>query len=186
MSQNGTAKIERPHRPLILRPLIGPILIFLLACYLYFLAGKIDAPPSPEQLGAAFWPKMILLFLMISCGIKGGEILWGRAKGETEANLAGASASEVNTLKLVVMIFLVIAAVYFMDVIGFPLANFLFLLLFMRIAGLRKKTVLFLTSFFGTILLLYLFVKVVYLPLPKGQWLFDDMTIGLYRILHII
>lgn len=184
MSQNGTADIESPRRPLILRSLIGPILIFLLACYLYFLTGKIDAPPSPEQLGAAFWPRMILLFLMISCGIKGGEILWGRAKGVTEENPAG--GAEVDTLKLVVMIVLVIAAVYFMDVIGFPLANFLFLLLFMRIAGLRKKTVLFLTSFFGTILLLYLFVKVVYLPLPKGQWLFDDMTIGLYRILHII
>jgi len=184
MSQNGTVQIESPHRPLILRSLIGPILIFLLACYLYFLTGKIDAPPSPEQLGAAFWPRMILLFLMISCGIKGGEILRGRAKGKTEANLAG--AAEVNTLKLGVMIVLVIAAVYFMDVIGFPLANFLFLLLFMRIAGLRKKIVLFLTSFLGTILLLYLFVKVVYLPLPKGQWLFDDMTIGLYRILHII
>ena len=62
----------------------------------------------------------------------------------------------------------------------------LFLFFFMRIAGLRKKIVLFLTSSLGTIFLLYLFVKVVYLPLPKGQWLFEDTTILLYRILHII
>jgi hypothetical protein len=27
-------------------------------------------------------------------------------------------------------------------------------------------------------------VKIVYLPLPKGQWFFDDMTIFLYRVLH--
>jgi hypothetical protein len=45
---------------------------------------------------------------------------------------------------------------------------------------------LFLTSVLGTIFLLYLFVKIVYLPLPKGQWFFDDMTIFLYRVLHII
>jgi hypothetical protein len=56
----------------------------------------------------------------------------------------------------------------------------------MRIAGLRKKAPLFLTSVLGTIFLLYLFVKIVYLPLPKGQWFFDDMTIFLYRLLHII
>jgi len=184
MSRTGTARIESPRGPLILRSLIGPILIFLLACYFYFLAGKIDAPSSPEQLGAAFWPKMILLFLMISCGIKGWEILRGRTKGETGTNLAG--AAEVNTPKLVAMIVLVVAAVYFMDVIGFPLANFLFLFFFMRIAGLRRKVSLFLISILGTIFLIFLFVKIVYLPLPKGQWFFDDMTILLYRILQII
>jgi hypothetical protein len=92
----------------------------------------------------------------------------------------------VNTPKLTAMIVMVIAAVYSMDVIGFPLANFLFLVLFMHIAGLRKKLPLFLISVLGTVFLLYLFVKIVYLPLPKGQWFFDDMTIFLYRILHII
>jgi len=56
----------------------------------------------------------------------------------------------------------------------------------MRIAGLRKKFPLFLTSALGTLFLLYLFLKGVYLPLPKGQWFFDDLTIILYRILHII
>jgi hypothetical protein len=38
----------------------------------------------------------------------------------------------------------------------------------------------------GTVLLLYLFVMVVYLPLPKGQWFFSDLTIAIYRLLHII
>jgi putative tricarboxylic transport membrane protein len=76
--------------------------------------------------------------------------------------------------------------VYFLDVIGFALANFFFLVFFMRIAGLRKKIPLVLTSALGTIFLIYLFVKVVYLPLPKGQWFFDDFTIALYRVLHII
>jgi hypothetical protein len=169
----------------LLKSLIGPILIFLLAVFFYFLAGKIDAPPGPEQLGAAFWPKMILIFLMVSCGIKAGEILWARRKAGTEGTPVGL-LPEVDTLKLAAMIAMVIAAVYFMDMIGFPLANFIFLLLFMRIAGLRKKLPLLLTSFLGTIFLLYLFVKIVYLPLPKGQWFFDDITIFLYRVLHII
>jgi hypothetical protein len=160
-------------------------LIVLLSLYGYILAGEIDAPPSPEQLGAAFWPRMILIFLMASCGIKAGEILIARGKAGAEGTPRG-SWVEVDTLKLAAMIAMVIAAVYFMDIIGFALANFIFLLLFMRIAGLRKKLPLLLTSVLGTIFLLYLFVKIVYLPLPKGQWFFDDITIFLYRVLHII
>jgi len=169
----------------IWKSLSGPLLIVLLSLYGYILAGEIDAPPSPEQLGGAFWPKMILVFLMASCGIKAGEILIARRKAGAERTPAG-PLPEVDTLKLGAMIATVIAVVYFMEVIGFPLANFLFLLLFMRLAGLRKKLPLFLTSVLGTIFLLYLFVKVVYLPLPKGQWFFDDMTIFLYRVLRII
>jgi hypothetical protein len=56
----------------------------------------------------------------------------------------------------------------------------------MRIAGYRRMGRLTLISVLGTIGLLYLFVKVVYLPLPKGQFFFDDLTIIIYRILHII
>ncbi|HSR09983.1 MAG TPA: tripartite tricarboxylate transporter TctB family protein [Thermodesulfobacteriota bacterium] len=162
--------------------LIGPVLIAVVAVIFYVLAGRIDEPPGPEHLGAAFWPKMMLIFLLVSCGIKGAEILRARGKaGEEEEILP-----PVNAPKLAVMIAMVVAAVFFMEILGFPLTNFLFLLLFMRIAGLKKKSSLIMVSVLGTVFLIYLFVKVVYLPLPKGQWFFDDFTITLYRILHII
>jgi putative tricarboxylic transport membrane protein len=185
MSKTDAGQAQDATSETVLKSLIGPLLIFLLAVYFYILAGNIDEPPSPEQLGAAFWPKMLLIFLMVSCGIKAGEILMARRKGAAEGTPA-APLAEVAPIKLAAMIAMVIAGVYFMDIIGFPLSNFIFLLLFMRIAGVRKKVPLFLTSVLGTIFLLYLFVKIVYLPLPKGQWFFDDMTIFLYRVLHII
>ncbi len=185
MSKTVSGQAQNVCPEPIWKSLSGPLLIVLLSLYGYILAGGIDAPPSPEQLGAAFWPKMILIFLMASCGIKAVEILRARRKAGEEGTPAG-PLPEVNTLKLAAMIVMIIAVVYFMDMIGFPLANFIFLLLFMRIAGLRKKLSLLLTSFLGTVFLLYLFVKIVYLPLPKGQWFFDDMTIFLYRLLHII
>jgi putative tricarboxylic transport membrane protein len=167
------------------KSLFGPLLIFLLAVYLYFLARQIDAPPGPDHLGAAFWPKMILILLMVSCGIKAVEIL--RAGGSRDAGATQpAPPSQADTPRLAAMIAVTIAAVFFMELIGFPLANFFFLLCFMRIAGLRRKGPLILWTSLGTVFLLYLFVKVVYLPLPKGQWFFDDVTIFLYRVLHII
>jgi len=164
---------------------IGPILIFLLAIFLYVLAGRLDENPMDGQLGAFFWPKAILVLLMAGCGLKVLESFFAFGKGVAETGLEGPPA-EIKNGKLAAMIVMVIAAVVCVENIGFPIANFLFLLGFMRIAGLKKKLPLFLISFLGTIVLLYLFVKVVYLPLPKGQWFFDDLTVAIYRALRII
>lgn len=161
----------------------GPLLVLLVALYFFLLAGKIDENPMPGQLGPAFWPRMILILLMASCGIKALEIFKGK---RTEEDSFAAPRPEVDVLRLSLMIASVVAVVFFMDFLGFALANFLFLLLFMRLAGMRRPVPLLLTSLAGTVLLLYLFVKVVYLPLPKGGWLFNDFTVFLYRTLHII
>ncbi len=184
MSQQDAVKSQSVPLPPLWKSLTGPILIILAAIYFYFLSGNIDAPPGPDQLGAAFWPRMILIFLMVSCIMKGAEIF--RARRKPELQEAETAAVDLDSVKLGIMIALIVAAVYFMDVLGFALANFFFLLLFMRVAGLRKKAPLLVTSLLGTVLLLYIFVKVVYLPLPKGDWVFNDMTIFLYRILRII
>ena len=113
------------------------------------------------------------------------ESFFAFGKGVADTGLEGPPA-EINNGKLAAMIVMVLAAVVCVDNLGFPIANFLFLLVFMRIAGLKRKIPLFLISFLGTIVLLYLFVKVVYLPLPKGQWFFNDLTIVIYRALRII
>ena len=69
--------------------------------------------------------------------------------------------------------------------LGFPLTTFFFLLAFMRLAGTRRPLPLLVTALLGTVALLYLFVKVVYLPLPKGAGVMEDFTIFLYRLLRI-
>ena len=171
--------------PANMKSITGVVLIVLVAIYFFVLAGKIDENPVPGQLGPAFWPQTMLLLLMISCGIKGLEIFRGGGKGVADVIGTGPRL-EVNQLKLWIMIAMVLGVVYFVEVLGFAMANFVFLLFFMRIAGLRKKLPLFLISGLGTIFLLYLFLKVVYIPLPKGQWFFDDLTISFYRILRII
>jgi len=167
-----------------LASLKGPLLIFLIALYFYVLAGKIEEVPMPGQLGPAFWPKAILILLMISCGIKALELFLARKK-ESEAG-GGEPPPAVNYPKLLAMIALVMAVVVGMEAIGFPLANLFFLILFLRLTGVQKKLYLLLFSLLGTIFLLYLFVKVVYLPLPKGTWFFHDLTIYFYRLLGII
>jgi hypothetical protein len=167
------------------KSLAGLGLIILAAIYFYVLAGKIDENPVPGQLGPAFWPRAMLVLLIASCGLKALEVFRGGGKGVADVIGTG-PLLQVNRLKLWAMIAMVLGVVYSLEFTGFALANFIFLLLFMRIAGLRKALPLVLISLLGTVALLYLFVKVVYLPLPKGQWFFDDLTILLYRFLRII
>lgn len=185
MNTTNTEKLESRPSGRALKSLLGPLLIFILAVYFYILAGSIDENPIPGQLGPAFWPRMILLLLMVSCVLKALESFLAFGKGVADVGLSS-PPPEVNVPKLVAMIVMVVAVVFFLDILGFALTNFLFLLLFVRIAGLRKKFSLLLVSFLGTIFLLYLFVLVVYLPLPKGEWFFSDLTIFIYRLLHII
>jgi hypothetical protein len=127
---------------------------------------------------------MILILLMVSCGIKAIELLFAETK-ESEAG-GGELPPAVHYPKLLAMIALVIAVVAAMEAIGFLLANLFFLILFLRLTGVQKKLALLLISILGTIFLLYIFVKVVYLPLPKGTWFFHDLTIYFYRMLRLI
>ena len=160
----------------------GPLLIFVISLYFYYIAGEMEE--FPGQLGPAFWPKAILLLLMVSCVVKAVEILLARRKGDAAGREAPLPA--VNVPKLVGLIGIVVGAVAVMNEIGFLFTNLLFLFSFMYMGGVRKKTTLVLGSVLGTVILLYLFVRVVYLPLPKGAWFFDDLTIAIYRLLHLI
>lgn len=160
----------------------GVGLIFIMAIYLYYLAGQMDE--FPGQLGPAFWPKAALILLMAGCVIKAIEIILARR--ETGEASSSSTLPGVHASRLAGFIAIVIGSVVLMDQIGFMLTNLIFLLSFMRLAGVRKKSTLFLTSIVGTVILLYLFVKVVYLPLPKGAWFFEDLTIAAYRLLLII
>jgi putative tricarboxylic transport membrane protein len=165
----------------VLRAGIGPFLILGTAIYFYYLACCIGPCPV-GQLGADFWPKMILIFLMISCVIKFGEIVWNRHSLGQEAE----GRPKMDNIKLTIMIVLLVVTVFAIDYIGFALANFLFMVAFLFLVGVRKIVPLILVSLLGTIGMLYVFVKVVYLPLPRGMGFFEDISLFIYRALFIL
>jgi hypothetical protein len=165
--------------------LLGPILIFIAAVALFAAAGRLPVVPVPGQLGPDFWPKVVLVGLMASSLLKilevraAGREVWKRQSADP------ARAFPMNFPKLGGGISFVIGYAALTPLIGFPLTNLLFLAAFMWLAGLRRPVPLLVTSTLGTVILLYLFVKVVYLPLPKGGGAMEDFTIFLYRLLGI-
>ncbi len=164
----------------LLRQSIGPALIFLAGAGLFAAAGRLPVVPVPGQLGPDFWPRLVLIGLMASCVLKILEVARGRGGGGEPTALLPLSRP-----KLVGGMALVLAYPALAPLLGFPLTNFFFLLAFMRLVGMRRPLPLLLTGLLGTVALLYVFVKVVYLPLPKGAGVVEDFTIFLYRLLRI-
>ena len=185
MTPDPAEKMKTRYSGFKVKPLMGPLLIFIAAVYFYVLAGSMDENPIPGQLGPAFWPRALLILLMASCVLKALESYLSFGKGIADTGLESAPP-DIKVSKLIAMIILILAVVPGMEILGFALANLIFLILFIRLAGMQKLPSLIVTALLGTIFLLYLFGKVVYLPLPKGNWIFNDLTIFIYRLLYII
>lgn len=169
---------------------IWAFLIFLFGLYFYWKSGEILRIQPKGQLGPDFWPKVVLACL-IAFGLLKGILALREAKGVRSspegvvANKRQTEAPEHNRWRLVGGIILVLAYAYFTELIGFPLANFLFLLTFMALAGLRRARWLLTLPTLATVGFLYLFVKAVYIPFPRGEGIFENLTILLYRLLRI-
>ena len=162
---------------------IGGPLFFLAFGLMGFLYAQLNIGPTPAgQLGPAFWPKMCLLSITLAAAFKLFEVLKQRRQ---PAKAAAEALKAMDNRKLALMIAMIVLVVPAIGFLGFPISSVLFFWLFMRLTGEKKQMRMLLISVLGTVALLYLFVKVVYIPLPRGDWLFDDITLFIYRILLI-
>ena len=140
--------------------------------------GLGDIAP-PGQLSPAFWPRLVLAGLALACLVKAGQ----EARAGTASAVPGPPPLARGRLAAAIagVVLYVLATPW----LGFPLANALFIAGFMVLCGARGPVLVGLNAVTGTVALLYVFVKLVYLPLPKGAGPFEDLTIGLLRALRI-
>ena len=69
--------------------------------------------------------------------------------------------------------------------VGFPLATLLFVIAWSALGGVRRPVLLVAVSVIGTVVLLYVFVRLALMPLNRGTGVFDQLTVGLYQLLGI-
>jgi putative tricarboxylic transport membrane protein len=148
---------------------------------LYVSARTLDAMVPPGQLGPAFWPRVVLIGLAVACVLKLLEERWGAA----EAPAATPTASGFSASRLAVGVGCILAYVVAAPLLGFPVATAGFVIVFMIAAGARRAAGIAATAALGTVGLLYTFLKLVYLPFPKGAGPFEGVTLALYRALGI-
>ena len=158
----------------LLAGVLGSGLLFASTC-------PLDAMVPRGQLGPGFWPRLVLIGLALACLLKLRE---ERRAGSGDA-AAPAALPRVSAVRLALGMACILAYVVAAPRLGFALATAAFIVAFMVVAGARGAPGIAATALLGTVILLYAFIKLVYLPFPKGDGPFERVTLALYRALGI-
>jgi putative tricarboxylic transport membrane protein len=161
-------------------------LLLALAAWFYRLAGAIQYAHQGSNLGPDFWPRMALAAMMAICAVQAARILLlGRLNDAPliNAELDQDDEAPRSNLLLAAGIALTLAYGAALAILGFLIATVLFMALFMYAGRYRAHRTIWLSSLIGTMLLVLVFQKVVYVSLPRGVPPFDrvaDLLLGLF------
>jgi putative tricarboxylic transport membrane protein len=176
--------------------MVAPALGLMASCLLLRATLGLDQGMPTGRLGSAFWPRVVLVCLACTCLVR----LAGALRGGSSTPVAGFEAipaapdragalehapGPIKRARLGAAIALILLYVLAAPVFGFPLTTLGFIAGFMWVSGARSATGIAAGAVIGTVGLLYLFVKAVYLPLPKGDGPFEVVTLAVYRALRI-
>jgi len=159
----------------VLAPLGG----LLLALGLFVASRGLDDVAREGTLGPGFWPRLVLGGLALACLGKLAAA-WRDRRRSGAAPLPPISRGRLAAAVAVILLYVLTA-----PAVGFALATVAFIAAFMTLAGARSPVVIAINALGGTVVLLYTFVKLVYLPLPKGAGAFETLTLALYRALRL-
>lgn len=172
--------------------------LFIAALYLFNLAGKFEYSERAGQLGPGFWPKMLLGLILIFTAyeivvklLKGSEpdnaggLVKTDDQREAEDGLPAGEEKKRYPVLLLAGCVMTLLYVLIIEVVGFALCTFLYLAGFMYVGRYRKHLAIWISSFIGTLFLVFLFVKVVYVSLPTGVPPFEWITLIIYSLLGI-
>ena len=154
---------------------VAPLAGVIVAVALFAATRGLDDVARGEQLG-----------LGLASAAKLVENL--RRAAPTDHAVARAGAAGLGGVRrgtLLLAIATIVLYVALTPWLGFPLVTVGFVAAFMMLAGARSPVAIGAAAVLGTAGLLYVFVKLVYLPLPKGDGVFETMTLALYRGLGI-
>lgn len=154
------------------------------AAWLFVLTLQLPAP-RPGTLGPAFWPRLAIALMAIAALIELARIALGRASAPADALEDEVDAAPRQPLRLLGGLALVGLYAASIATLGYLLASFLFLVAFMYVGGYRNHLVLWTSAVLGMAAIAFMFLKVVYVSLPRGVPPFDGWMQGLLRLIGI-
>lgn len=168
------------------------------AAYLAYVADHIEYTARAGTLGPGFWPTLILAATFAICvyeilkifvvgrgtqvdGVLGRVIEQSAAEHEVPVEESGRR----RPFLLLGGITLTSAYVALVQHLGFFAATVPYIAAFVVLGGYRRWHVVAAVSVLGTLVLIFFFMKVVYVSLPLGQGAFQQVTLLLMQLLHI-
>jgi putative tricarboxylic transport membrane protein len=170
--------------------IIPYVIILLVSLYFYYLAGQFRFSAKPGNLGPDFWPKLLLGLTMAACLyeiIKTAFLLKIAPPKEAEEEQSAKAQTKKKTYPelLVIGIAMTAAYVYFVTKLGFILCTFLYFAFFMIVGRYRKVWAILANSVAGTLVLVLIFMKIVYVSLPLGQEPFSSVSLFVLKLMGI-
>ena len=156
--------------------IIFSIVLGIFCIYLFFLVGAESPAPTATELGAAFWPRIILVLLILLIIVNIVNSL-KKLKGSNEKLTAGFNLGEFLKSKLFVGMILVAVMAILMPIIGFIPVSFLFLIAYGVLLGERRIGFLIIVSRVITAILYSLFQGALDIMLARGTGIFRDFAL---------
>ncbi|MGH8720449.1 MAG: tripartite tricarboxylate transporter TctB family protein [Burkholderiales bacterium] len=169
------------------------------AAYLFYVATQIDFHRRAGTLGPDVWPKLVLGLMLAVCLYEIVRLLLspqrrGGAAGVLQEMIeqskaahgqAAEATAPASPLLLVGGIALTALYVWIIQRLGFVLATAPYLAAFIALGGYRRWAINLAVSGIGTLVMMFFFMKVVYISLPVGQEPFAQVTFALMRLMGI-
>lgn len=178
--------------------LIAPSLFLIGATVLLrFVAEDLEMASAMARgiAGPTTWPNTMLYLVMFCAAswllvdlIRLALDYREHQKVPARARRAAATdqAAEGGDLRIWVGLAIVMVYGFLIPVLGFMFSTLLFIALWMLLGGIRRPLMISLVSVIGTTVLLYVFVKLALMPLERGLGIVDQVTLAVYRFLHLI
>ena len=153
--------------------------IFFASLYLYSIAASYKGHEIYGKLGPGFWPKFILIAMMILSLLVAVDAFRARKKsaGEKQSDAVTSAGSRIRFFSALILI---IAYFILMNVIGFIALTPFFLVAFMILLGEKSLLWIIILSVGMTILIILAFTQAMYVPLPRGVGIFHDFSVLFY------
>lgn len=156
------------------------LLIFSIYCFIFI--GKVDDRTATE-LGAAFWPRLILGLMIILLVVGLVNII--RKKNGVGTITAEGVKGFLKSKLLIGMIICIVAGVI-LPTIGFIPTSFLFLIAFGVLLGEKRPVVLIATGVIATLILYIVFQGPLSIFLPRGTGFFRQFALFMEKLLRMI
>jgi hypothetical protein len=160
--------------------------MLLVAIFFWFIADRIDYAARPGTLGPDFWPKATILLIGIVCTYELAKAFLIGRSGDAQGLAATlvpedeADDEEMVSAKYPHLLAggatLTVGYGLLLPWLGFPLMTFLYLAGFMYIGRYRYHLAIWINAALGTLIFCILFMRLVYVSLPRGAPPFDRIT----------
>ena len=166
-----------------LMPTLIPTGLLIMALILPGYMFKSDQTASSAiGLGPAAWPSTMLLALAFFSVLWIARDIWVLARAGRSPTLRFPDDDEQYHFgKALVGLVMIVAYGWLLPRLGFAVATTVFIAVWCLFSGLRNLLIVVPVTLIGTIALLWLFMGLSLMPLPRGAGVFGEFSIWLLR-----